>query len=104
LYCRTQRLDERRHVSGRRELSDKTLDLALALVASPGEHLAMVFLREMRREQQDTVRWIEASASIDLGEVGKHERIEAVRAADVALQAAEEAVVVQRAEVLDVFS
>jgi hypothetical protein len=43
-------------------------------------------------------------ASAEFGEVGKHERVEPVRAADVALQAAEKAVIVEVAEVREVFS
>jgi hypothetical protein len=53
MYGRAQWLDERRHVSSGRELRHEAFDLAFASKASAGQHLAVVFFGEIRREQQD---------------------------------------------------
>jgi hypothetical protein len=53
LHGGARRLDECAYVVSRRELGDEAFNLALAPLASPGEHVAVVFAGEIWREQQD---------------------------------------------------
>ena len=86
------------HAEQHRELSCHARRAAAPLSLVFGEAKLVDAVRRERVARPIAV----CAASVDLGEVGEHHGVEAVRAADVALQAPEEAVIVEVAELLEV--